>query len=454
MENELLPSTIQDFNINNYSIKILKWFLPAGIIVAFFVGIGSAGLCLLFCSPTTIETIFIWIALGCVVAALIYVPIISAKMISQATTKRGLVLQTLGLTIIGYGIVFGITLGWLSISSQNPNGWEPSLNERMLGWIETTVGKVQDLKREKINKAMFNESSFKFTPTSSEVSLINSNDSMVTISGTFSGLNSINGANQNYQYNLVISEIIVGDLIAQGEESNSLAGKHGTLGSELWTNSLSMGGGDTQNVTASATFPKEFAQELIKNPKTSFKINLELLALSPQSYKGFNFTSVWSQQVEFTPKYIGQFLKDPYRGINYKLPDNAVKFTKVDEKGNFVTESDNQASFTVTTNPKMSLCCEMPVFKVIQGGNNMSAEDYLNNVPWRNEIISKKLSKPGSFQMGIIEANPTIASPYKAFVFSRYGEVTVVELTGRNSGLDDLYKLYLESYKETVPFEF
>jgi hypothetical protein len=461
MENEPPVSSreqVQSVSLPNPSgypgtaIRVLKWFLPAGVIVAFFVGLGSAGFCLLFCSTTTIENIFIWLGLGSIGASLLYVPIISAKKISQATTRRSLVLETLGLTIIGYVIVLGITLAWLGISGHQPEGWQPSMNERMLGWIQTTVGKIQDSKRDAVNKTKFNDDSFEFVSTSSELTLINSHDALLSVTGTLSGLDKLGGSEASSQYNLVISEVAVGDMVAQGDVVKRLKGEHSALGEELFMSTLNLGAGDSQQINTSVSLPKEFAQIIKDNPNTHFKIKLELLSLSPYTYQKFNFTTLWAQEVETAPKYLGQFFKDPVHGIYFQLPEDAVKYTSIDGNGNFFTESDNNVNFTVTTNPKLSLCCEVSEFKVTQGGNMLNVDDYLNNVPWRSEIISKKVSKPGSFQLGIVEAKPTIASPYKAFVFSRYGEISVYQLTGKNSGLEGLYNQYLEIYKKMVTF--
>lgn len=434
------------------AITILKWFLPVGIIVAFLVGLGSAGFCLLFCSPTTIENIFIWLGIGSIVVALIYVPVISAKKIAQATTRKSLTLQTLGLTAIGYVIIFGITIAWLAISSHQPEGWQPSLNERMLGWIQTTVGEIQDSKRDAINQAKFNNESFKFVPASSELTLVNSHDAVLSVTGTLSGLDKLNGLEGNSQYNVVISEASVGDMVAQGDKVKQLKGEHVALGEELWTSTLNVGAGDSQQVAISASLPKEFAQTIRDNPNTIFKIKLELLAESAYTYQKFNFTSIWSQEAETIPKYAGQFLKDRTNEINFRLPDNAVKFTKIDDKGNFVTESDNQVNFSVTTNPKMSLCCETPELKVTSTwGNSQSLADYLKTISWKDEIISKKVGTSGT--VAIVEANPTIASPYKALIYKRFDEFRIYQLTGKNSGLDELYNLYLESYKKFDKFE-
>ncbi len=460
MDNEQLPNTNEISSTSNptqyasrfeVTVKILKWFFPPSIVVAFLVGLGSAGFCLLFCSPTTIENIFIWLGIGSVVAALIYVPIVSAKKISQATTKKSLVLETLGLIVIGYAIIFGITLGWLGISSHQPEGWKPSLNERMLGWIQVTVGEIQDSKRDAINQAKFNNDSFEFVPASSELTLINSHDAVLSTTGTISGLDKLNGLEGNSQYIVVISEVAVGDMAAQGDVVKRLKGEHGVLGEELWTSTLNLGAGDSQQITISAALPKEFAQVIKDKPDTTFKVKLELLAESAYTYQKFNFTSIWSQETSIVPKYAGQFLKDRQHEINFRLPDAAVKFTKIDEKGNFVTESDNQVNFTVTTNPKMSLCCEAPELKVTSTwGNSQSLEDYLETISWKGEIVSKKVGKSGT--VAIVEANPTIASPYKAIIYKRFDEFRVYQLTEKNSGLDELYNLYLESYKKFDTF--
>jgi hypothetical protein len=453
IDSEIPSQSAPQSSSSRWSIlgSMLKWFVPLGIITAFFTGLGSASFCLLFCSTTGIEGLFIWLGIGSIILSLVVVPLVCIKKIFPANKTHSGIGHPALLVIIGYIIVFGITFAWAGIGGYKPQGWQASINEKMLDWIQITVGNIRDAKREAVNKSQFNNSSFEFVPTSSELTLINSHDAILSLTGKLSGLDKLVGSKAGNQYNLVISEAAVGDMVSQGSDAGRLKGEHGVIGDELFTGGVNIGMGDSEDVTTSITLPKEFAQKIKDNPNTNFKIKLELLALSPYTYGKFNFTSLWSQVTESVPKYAGQFLKDLSHEINFRLPDDAVKYTKIDENGNFVTESDNQASYSVTTKPKLSLCCEAPEFKVVQAGNGMSVNDYLNNVSWRNEIISKKVIDRVSFQLGIIEARPSATSPYKAIIYSRYGEVMVYELTGKNSGLDELYNLYLASFKKMFP---
>jgi hypothetical protein len=427
-------------------LRLLVWFIPIGIINAFFSGLALASLCFLFCTTTQIESIFILLGFGFTVLSLILVPVIVVKKIASrdASLRRRSILFNI---LIGYFIVFAITMVWAQIGGSYPEGWKPSINERIVEWVQVTAGNIKDKQRNSALQQKYTNESFQFTPISSDVKLVNSHDAVLSLTGTLSGLSRLD----DNQYNLIISSANVGNVIAEDSEAKKLKGKSFALGSELWTGTVN-NNSDVQTITISAVLPKEFAQIVKSNPASVSKIKLELLSLSPHAYQHFNFTSIWQQEVESTPKYLGSYLQDNEREINYKLPEQAIKYTRI-ENNEFITEPNNNVSFSVTLDPKQALCCEVPQLRVSQAGNGMSVDEYLSKVPWRNEIIRKQVTKPGSFQLGIVEARPTIASPYKAIIYSRYGEVAVYELTGRNSGLDELYQLYVEYYKKIFPEE-
>jgi len=433
-----------------FYFAIFKWFVPAGIITGLLVGLGLAGFCILFCSPTPIENIFIILGLGSIPASLIYVPIISAKKIAQADSRRSLILQTIGLSLLGYLIIIAIVFPWLVVSNSKVEGWQPSINERMLNWIQHTVGNIQDNTLGEINKVKFNDQSFNFNISATDISLVNSHDSVLTIIGTLDGLNGLSDSGAMSQYNLVISEIAVGGKVAQSDVAKRLKGKHSSLGEEVDSGLINLNNGDSQQVTVSASFPKDFAEIIKSDPNTTFKIKLELLSESPYTYQKFNFTSIWSKEIEITPKYLGQFLKDSTYGgsIYYKLPQDAVVF---DSNGNFVTASNYNTNFTITTNPQASKVPELNVIS-INNSNVISVKDYLNTLPWHDQIVTEQISPVSSFQLAIVEAKPDKNSPYKAFIFSRYGDIIIYELMRKNSVLEDLYNQYLEDYKKLVKF--
>lgn len=119
-------------------LVMLKYFIPVGVVTAFFLGLALARFCVIWCSQFSGANLLMLFGLGALVISLVYIPIISYKKIASAIDKKTLISQTIGLTIVGYVIFFGIILSWLFIGGYKPEGWKPSLNEKILDFITTS----------------------------------------------------------------------------------------------------------------------------------------------------------------------------------------------------------------------------------------------------------------------------------------------------------------------------
>lgn len=142
--------------------------------------------------------------------------------------------------------------------------------------------------------------------------------------------------------------------------------------------------------------------------------------------------------------------EDQLDGVIFDLPAGSQVYKSIDRQGNFVTAGKYDNDFSITTNPKMVSCCEGPVLHKYLTPP-ASIDQYIQALSWTDEIRNKTLISNKVKKAYSIEANSTIASPYKViFAGTNAGKdpIQVIELNMPDDILNDLFNVYLKIYSD------
>lgn len=391
-------------------ISLLSWFIPLGIVNAIFTGLAASKFCLMcFSSGDPWEGPFILMGFLSNVACLIIIPTIAINKIN----KKGLARSKALYVFIGLFLVFGVTIFGPVLSDYVEEGLNSARN---MVWSAT-------LKKP-------SPESLQFLVTKAEVILVNSNYHRIDIKGQFVGVENLSKG----RYAASVSGVAYGP---KGSETRLPL-------TQLYFYDEKDTDGLSSQMTISAKAPAGLVEFIKQNPDTPYKIVLTLSALSKIDGED---VAIWSKELEARQSYIPNMLQTFAPNLFVEMPQEAIKFSSINKQDQFVTEPDRNWEFTITTNPKQTLCCEASVLRTnVEMTKYKTLDEYLDNLEWKDEITSKTISPFGASQVAVIEANNTIVSPYRAIFMKQLSEVYSV-LIDKDSGLDDLFQVYLDYYQ-------
>lgn len=109
--------------------RILVWFLPIAILVAFFTGIASLNFFNFFHTSTQIEGIFFNLSCITLLLSVIYIPFVCIKKIIKTRPNDSNIGRIIGITIFGYILIILLSIIWIFIGKD--------INEKILLLMET-----------------------------------------------------------------------------------------------------------------------------------------------------------------------------------------------------------------------------------------------------------------------------------------------------------------------------
>lgn len=402
----LNPSPPKDYP----SVALLLWFIPMGIINALLTGLAMERFCLMFCGTDPWEVPLLLAGLISNLGCLMGVPYIVAKKIDKSGMPK---FQAL-FSIMGLVVVFGITiLG---------HGMAIPLEEKFNN-LQKSIWSKSVLKQ--------NTASLRFQASKAGVVFVNSNYYRIDIAGELTGLEDL----RRDLYTMIASEVIFG---ATGSELRLPLAPGAKYKSPVEVN------GSSAQFAISANAPGQLVDFIKTNPNKPYKVVVVLQAVSQNYDKA---ETVWSSELETRQSYIPNMLETFVPDLFVELPPEAIKFSGVNVKDEFVTEPEKNWRFTITTHPKQTLCCEDSVLRTdVETTNYKTLEEYLDHLEWRGEIVNKSISLLDNSQVAVVEAQNTIMSPYRAIFIKKLNEVYSIKID-QDSGLDDLFQVYLDYYR-------
>lgn len=413
-----------------------SWILLGALFFAIFLGFGVTGIISsfdLFGGPSSpAENLFSTIGTISFFGAIIYFSVVSYKFNSYEDLTRR-IYSSIAKVILGIVLTLIFAIPFVLLYSS-------------MNIIEIVDQKIVQRNEDKRQSSIQNANvTLSIEPIESNIFKIDEKFTMIELKAIPNGLDALTSI-ENLSNYLFISGISINGKIVELPNSDP------------WTNSPSgyTYGTDQPTTVTSSDNNTQISFKVIVPTDKLGKANSQgvyaieaIVELWSQSPNTALQDTLWSGNTSFIARDAGVYVTDFNYHISYTLPVGSARYTSIDSKGNMINDPSNHSNFTLTTNPKMSLCCETSEFKATDTGKRIPLQQYLNNLSWKDEIIESKIQKFSDRMAAVITANPTIASPYKAIIIgTETGDmnIQVFELTDKNAELEKVF----DQYKRTM----
>lgn len=412
---------------------ILVWFLPAVFIVSILMGLGSTGLCILFCSPSGIETLFFKIGVGSLLVGGIYIPIVSAKKIVKTGTFTSKVLQTLGLTILGYFLVIIIGLGWVFVSAP--------INEKIIDTIENTIAKSQENDRQQQIIVANVSSGIQFDPGEAYLAKIDDKFTVVSLAGIVRNLESLSKI-ESYDNLILVSKVQLNDqeiILPKVDPHTSFGGRF-SLGMD---SPISLTSQSTQNVDLEVVLPTEEVSKLAPAGEYNFKVILEIWSQSPFTWEQ---STLWTKEVEFAVKKQEVYFQDQGRMLSAYLPKGYKVSLPQDSEGKYKPLEDGLTNYLIIA-PNGAVLRSRRTTEFIKIDSYIKANAWGKNVSDIKSLTGAELSSSNLLYVLVVTNKNT--TPYKQIIQGYNYEdqpLEIIELSKPDQELEKVLDKYILKY--------
>jgi hypothetical protein len=270
-------------------VRAFIWFVPAAVIIGFFLGVGAHALLSAFSlwgdSQSYAENLFTNIGVAAFIIGLIYFPLVSIKFIVKDSGSPRRISYLFGYTFLGY--LLTIVLAAIVIFIGYP--------ATVVTYVDASRVNAEESKRQTILNSTSKDLTFKV----SEATLVKLDKDFTTLKlhGSLSGLNPLANISN------VINILMITQISLNNESINIPK-------ADPWTNSpsgptlgvdeplhINVAEGDNQSVDLMVNIPTSSVEKFGKNAKYNFDTTIEFQSQSPNTYQ---FDTLWSTKVQFS----------------------------------------------------------------------------------------------------------------------------------------------------------